>query len=130
MILTLVDTDVIIDASHNNRDAQNTLIASQQQGLLAISTMTEMELLAGCRNKAELTTLDDLLAELLIIPFTPAISRQALTLLRRYRLSHGLQNADALIAATALHHALPLLSKNQRDYRFIDGLNLLPYPRQ
>ncbi|MFY8001280.1 MAG: type II toxin-antitoxin system VapC family toxin [Candidatus Kapaibacteriota bacterium] len=128
MTLTLVDTDVLIDASHAIRDAQNALEVLQKEGLLAISTMTEMELLVGCRNKAELAALDNLLSELLIIPFTPAISKQALTLLRQYRLSHGLRNADALIAATALHHALPLLSKNQRDYRFIDDLNLLPYP--
>ncbi len=36
--------------------------------------------------------------------------------------------ADALIAATALEHNEPLISKNQSDYRFIGKLNLLPYP--
>jgi predicted nucleic acid-binding protein len=35
--------------------------------------------------------------------------------------------ADSLIAATALVHDVPLISKNQADYRFIKGLNLLPY---
>jgi hypothetical protein len=45
-----------------------------------------------------------------------------------YCLSHGLLIADALIAATAIALNLPLLSKNQRDYRFIEGLNLLSYP--
>jgi predicted nucleic acid-binding protein len=35
---------------------------------------------------------------------------------------------DALIAATALYHQEPLISKNQRDYRFIEGLTLQPYP--
>jgi predicted nucleic acid-binding protein len=128
MIVTLIDTDVLIDADRHILEAQNSLGAAQKQGLLAISVMTEMELLAGCRNSEELTALESILAELLIIPFTPSISTQALALLRRYRLSHGLQNADALIAATALHYALPLLSKNQRDYRFITGLNFLPYP--
>ena len=44
---------------------------------------------------------------------------------RRYRLSHGLLTADSLIAATAITQGIPLLSKNQRDYRFIAGLNLL-----
>jgi predicted nucleic acid-binding protein len=53
MTLTLVDTDVLIDASHAIRDAQNALEVLQKEGLLAISTMTEMELLVGCRNKAE-----------------------------------------------------------------------------
>ena len=48
--------------------------------------------------------------------------------MQTYALSHGLQIPDALIAATALAFNIPLLSKNQRDYRFIVGLSLLPYP--
>ena len=55
-------------------------------------------------------------------------SARAAALLRRYRLSHGLQIADALIAATALCIGCPLLTNNQRDYRFIEGLTLAPYP--
>ena len=34
----------------------------------------------------------------------------------------------APIAATALVYDLPLLTKNQRDFRFIPDLKLLPYP--
>jgi predicted nucleic acid-binding protein len=34
----------------------------------------------------------------------------------------------ALIAATAIGHGEQFATKNQRDYRFIAGLNLLPYP--
>ncbi len=56
------------------------------------------------------------------------MSDAAVDLLRRYRLSHGLLIADAFIAASALVLDTPLLSKNQRDYRFIAGLNLLRFP--
>jgi predicted nucleic acid-binding protein len=35
---------------------------------------------------------------------------------------------DALIAATAMAMNQPFISKNQRDYRFISGLQLFPYP--
>lgn len=49
-------------------------------------------------------------------------------LLKTYRLSHGLLIADALIAATALTLDISIVSKNQKDYRFISGLRLLPYP--
>jgi predicted nucleic acid-binding protein len=48
--------------------------------------------------------------------------------LRQYRLSHGLLIPDALIAATAINFNIPLLTKNQSDYRFIKEVNLLPYP--
>jgi predicted nucleic acid-binding protein len=47
---------------------------------------------------------------------------------RQYRLSHGLLIPDAMIAATAMTLGLPLISKNQRDFRFIGGLQLLSYP--
>jgi predicted nucleic acid-binding protein len=43
-------------------------------------------------------------------------------------LSHGLLIADALIAATAIISDLSLVSKNQRDYQFIEDLHLRPYP--
>ncbi len=56
------------------------------------------------------------------------ISTHADKLLCKYRLSHGLLIADALIAATAINWNYQLISKNQRDYRFIEELNLLPYP--
>jgi hypothetical protein len=62
------------------------------------------------------------------VKITEPISDKAVDLLRRYRLSHGLDIPDALIAATAIEHNQPFASKNQRDYRFIAGLNLLPYP--
>ena len=56
------------------------------------------------------------------------ISETAVELLRQYRLSHGLLIADALIAATAIYLGEPLASKNQKDNRFIESVELLPYP--
>ena len=63
-----------------------------------------------------------------ILKITDRISDQAVDLLTRYFLSHGLLIADALIAATALIHNETFITKNQRDFRFIAGLNLLSYP--
>jgi predicted nucleic acid-binding protein len=34
-----------------------------------------------------------------------------------------------MIAATALTREMPLVTKNQRDYCFIEDLRLLPYSR-
>jgi predicted nucleic acid-binding protein len=43
-------------------------------------------------------------------------------------LSHGLLIPDALIATTAIITETSLSSKNQKDYRFIKNLELLPSP--
>jgi len=87
-----------------------------------------MELLVGCRNKSELQKTERFLQRFRIVRVDAAISDIAVDLLRRYRLSHGLLIPDALIAATALALEMDLLTKNQRDFRFVEGLTLLPYP--
>ena len=53
---------------------------------------------------------------------------KAIELLYNYRLSHGLLIADSLIASTALVLDADFLTKNQKDYRFIEGLKLKKYP--
>ncbi len=64
------------------------------------------------------------------ISLNKQISDTAVVLLKTYRLSHGLLIADALIAATAIVTTTQLISKNQKDYRFIEELDLLEYPKQ
>lgn len=95
---------------------------------VAISIVTQMELIVGCANKAELQKLEKFLKQFYIIKIDEVISNQAIDLLQAYRLSHGLLIADGIIAATAIVRNYPLITKNQRDYKFIQGLNLLPYP--
>jgi predicted nucleic acid-binding protein len=87
-----------------------------------------MELLIGCRNKTEQRKVERFVRRFEVVKLSVAMSDRAIALLREYRLSHGLLIADGLIAATALVEGKPLASKNQRDYRFISGLTLLPYP--
>jgi predicted nucleic acid-binding protein len=124
----IVDTDVLIDVGRNIEEAIASLERIEQQLSLTISVITQMELLIGCRSKAEVRKLEHFLQRFHIVKMNEPISDSAVELLRRYRLSHGLLIADALIAATALSMNIPLVTKNQRDYRFIAGLRLLPYP--
>ena len=127
--LVIVDTDILIDAGRGIDDAVACLKQIQGQRSLAVSVITQLELIVGCRNKRELASVGDFLRRFQIVQLNEHISRQAVDLMNEYRLSHGLLIADALIAATAVHLELSFISKNQRDYRFIDGLELLPYPQ-
>lgn len=128
MAFTIVDTDILIDAARGDASAVACLQRIEQQSSLAVSVVTQMELIVGCRNKAELQDLDKFLRRFQILQLTDPISDGAVYLLRRYRLSHGLLIADSLIASTAITHQEPFITKNQRDFVFISGLNLLPYP--
>jgi predicted nucleic acid-binding protein len=126
--LILSDTDILIDLARGDAHATSHLERLRQTSSIAISSVTEMELIVGCRNKSELRELDQLLQFFQIVKLTSQIADRAVFLLRQYRLSHGLLLADALIAATALASNVAFITKNQRDYRFIEGLNLLTYP--
>ncbi len=126
--MILIDTDILIDAARNVNEAVNCLQQVEQQLSASVSSITQMELIIGCRDKNELRSLDYFLERFQVIGVTEQISDTAIDLLKQYRLSHGLQIADALIAATAIDMDIQFISKNQRDYRFIEALRLLPYP--
>lgn len=126
--ILLIDTDILIDTARKDNVAINRLKIAEKHSILHICSITQMELIVGCRNRNELRVLNKFLSRFVIINITDNISENAVDLLRKYRLSHGLLIPDALIAATALNLSLPFLSKNQKDYRFIEGLELLPYP--
>lgn len=126
--LTVVDTDILIDAGRGINEAIDYLQELERSIPLAVSVVTQMELIVGCRNKAELRALEQFLRRFRILKINEPISDKAVELLQQYRLSHGLLIADAFIAATALSWNYPLASKNQSDYRFIADLDLLPYP--
>ncbi len=128
MPFLIFDTDILIDVLRGDIDAIQYLQAQSQQTQVTISAVTQMELVVGCRNKNELLALQNFLQKFLLLKITETISDRSVQLLDQYRLSHGLLIADSLIAATALEYNQPFVTKNQRDFKFITGLNLLNYP--
>ena len=88
--------------------------------------MSYFELLQGMRNRAEMLAVQKMLqrrrAE--ILPIAETITRRATDLMEVMTLSHGLQMGDALIAATALEHGIPLLTGNVQHFAPIASLNV------
>jgi len=126
--VVVVDTDILIDVGRNDPVAVERLRYEEQHSALVISTATQMELIVGCRNKKELKALDVFLHRFEIRRISFDITDKAVSLLLQYRLSHGLLIADPFIAATAFITDSALLSKNQKDFKFIRGLRLAKYP--
>jgi len=121
VIAVLVDTDVLI--WHLRGYAQATLKLDQIDSL-ALSAVSYLELLQGMRNKTELAALRKMLERrgANTLPLTEAITRRACVLMESLTMSHGLQMGDALIAATALEHRLPLLTGNVKHFAAIEHL--------
>ena len=123
-----IDSDVLIDYQRGDIVAAEELAYLERTAPLALSVIVRMELVLGSRDKEVLARTHKLLRQFSALYLNEEISAVAEKLVADYALSNGLKIPDALIAATALVHDAPLLSKNQRDFRFIPGLKLLPYP--
>src|SRR5690606_14429250 len=105
----LVDTDVVIWNLRGNKRAAKVL---DQAARFSLSAVTYMELVQGLRDKTELQVLRRgiRLRGCEIIAIDNDISVRAMYLMENFSLSHNLQMADALIAATALSSGLPLMT--------------------
>ncbi|WPL16820.1 putative ribonuclease VapC19 [Thiorhodovibrio winogradskyi] len=120
----LIDTDVLIWYMRGDPTAYQRIEALQPK--IQLSAVTQMELLQGMRDKAELRAFEATTRrwQARLIPISESISDRAVRLVRDYALSHGMRLGDALIAATALALNEPLLTANDKHYRMINGLSL------
>ena len=129
----LIDTDWIIDVLHGNANAEQTLLDLAPEGL-AISLITYGELYEGvhyARNRQHaLAGLRAFLRGKDVLPLT--IDIMELFAIVRGQLSRPIRqqigDMDMLIAATALHHDLALLTRNTRDFRLVPNLALIGNP--
>lgn len=88
--MIIVDTDILIDAARKIEDAVTCLQQIEDKSSPAISAVTQMELIIGCRNKKELKSLEHFLQGFKLISLNKQISDTAADLLKTYRLSHGM----------------------------------------
>ncbi len=105
----MIDSDVVIDHIRGARRLP--------PEPLAYSVITRCELFAG-RDDPEM--LRSLLAPLQEIPVDRATAERGGILKRDVKLP----TPDALIAATALEHDLPLMTRNVRHFGRVPGLDL------
>ena len=129
----LIDTDWVIDVVHGNVHAAQTLLDLATEGL-AISLITYGELFEGVHfsrdRQVALAGLRAFLRGKELLPLTIDImERFAMVrgeLTRPVRQQIG--DMDLLIAATALHHGLVLLTRNTRDFRLVPDLRRFDEP--
>jgi tRNA(fMet)-specific endonuclease VapC len=128
----LVDTDWIIDCLYDRTDAVETLLELSSDGL-AVSLMTYGELYQGAyyarTPEVALRGLRTFLRGKRLLPLNRSIVERFGVLrgdLQRRGLTIG--DLDLLIAATALHHDLTVVTQNLRHFTRVSGLRL--YERQ
>jgi predicted nucleic acid-binding protein len=121
--MILCDTNVFIHAFNGNKEtiAQLEIIGLDN---IVLSAITLMELYQGMGNKAELAQMKNKLRYYDIIHADSHISRMAIELIERFKLSHSLQIPDAIIGATAIVYNIPLYTYNIKDFNFMPNINI------
>jgi tRNA(fMet)-specific endonuclease VapC len=125
----LLDTDWTVDVLNGQATATETLLDLAPAGL-AISLISYGELYEGAFFSRDppvaLDALQTFLAGKEILPLTTAIVERFAVV--RGRLSRKLRqqigDMDLLIAATALHHGLILLTRNLKDFQHVPNLDI------
>lgn len=119
----LFDTDVLIFVQRGNIKAAALIESTEQR---YISTQTYMELLQSAQNKTQHRIIQQFLKDFAftVLPFTENIGHRASVYVEEYALSHAVRAGDAIIAATAVEHHLPLSTANSKHFRPIKELDL------
>lgn len=121
--MKLLDTTIAVDHLRGDGAAVELLheLAASDE-VLAASEVVRFELLAGVRD-GELAALERFFSAISWIAVDEAVSRTAGQLARRHRAAHGgIDDADYLIAATALLLEADLLTTNVRHFPMLPGL--------
>lgn len=121
--MKLLDTSVAIDHLRGLRPAVDLLSELiEAEEILLASEIVRFELLAGVR-KDEVEALEQFFSALSWVPVGEEVARAAGALAQGHRRSHsGIDDADYLIAATALLLEAELLTTNVRHFLMLAGL--------
>lgn len=118
--MILLDTDIFIDHLRNVKLALDFFESLQQRDDVFFSAITEAELIAGSEN--DNPEKKEVLLHFLFcwnkIEVTNPIAVLAGDLKRKY----NFLLPDAIIAATALHNNMEILTRNIKDFKKIKGL--------
>lgn len=129
MTAYLIDTDRIIDVLHGDRNTGQLLVDLELDGV-AISLITYGELYEGVHygpdREDALIGLQDFLSDKEIVSLSTEIMER-FAIIRGQLNRHDrrqIGDMDLLIAATAVHHDLTLVTRNRRHFQLVPGLRL------
>ncbi len=125
--MVIIDLDFLIELMRKNHSAKSFVINEIGSENIILSCITVAEILQGARNKENLQQLNNILKQYIVIPIDYPISDTFSSLFNKYVLSYGTGITDTLVAATALHYNLPLLTINQKHFKHITNLKLVKH---
>lgn len=117
-----VDSNIVIGYLAEDSEISSFLNHCRETGMyLYISTVVASEVLAFEMTDEERRIVKNFLKNFIIVPFT----EELVDLVANLRMTSKIKLPDAIIAATALHTATPLLTRNTKDFKKVKGLKIL-----
>ncbi|MEK6960565.1 MAG: type II toxin-antitoxin system VapC family toxin [Nanoarchaeota archaeon] len=118
--MMLLDSDIWIDFLRGSKDAEGFIISNMDT--ISFSAISEAELLSGrsCSDPKNAERIMHLLAQFEKIP----VDNPMVQLAGMIRRAHDIALPDAMIAASAISTDATLVTRNIKDYRSIEGLEL------
>jgi predicted nucleic acid-binding protein len=124
MIDALVDTNIMIYTVKGDSSCADCMRQFHSFGMSALSLI---ELFAGAHDSEEGLIIFELLETCEIIPIDKSIALATGKILRekRQKSTRSTLFADIVIACTALHLGVPLVTNNPKDFQQFEGLKLI-----
>ena len=128
--MIMLDTDVAIDIRRGYAPAVNWITTNQTEQI-AMCGIVVMELVQGCKSKAEQKQLLTWVDPFLIYWPTEGDCNRAFHDFTRAWLTHSLGLLDALIGQCAVGLAVSFATHNVKHYQQVSGLSLVqPYAKK
>jgi predicted nucleic acid-binding protein len=118
-VIVLLDSNIIIYSAIPEHVALRGFVRGHAIRFSAVS-LVEVLGFAGL-TEADRQSFEAMFATGVVLPIDQPVVDRAVTLRQRRRMQLG----DAFIAATALVHGLTLVTRNSKDFAWIDGLTVI-----
>jgi len=112
-----VDTCIVIEYLRGN--------ISLDKKSCYINNIVLMELYIGAKNRRELISLKRQLYGFHLLEINQSTINLSTQIIENYALSHGAKIQDSMIASTCLINDIPVYTLNIKDFKYIDGLEIL-----
>ena len=124
----VLDTEILIGIRSGDNDAYLFALDVLKAQPIDMSELSAMVLISRCLDLAELQALLGFLDNCQVHALSARVSKRALAILQALPPPSVLSPADAIIAATALIHKLPLYALDPGRFGIVPGLNCIqPY---